>query len=163
MWWLRLQSLAFVVAGALIIFFLSLAVILGPVVWGLIRPLAEDGSETRLVWVVARYALAVALLWGALMLLHHWLPNTKQAFRRILPGVCVTVVLWLVGATAFSFYVGTLADYSVIYGSLGGVAITLVFFYVTAVIFIFGAELNAFWRRCTGQPMPRQEVKPGET
>ena len=161
-WWLRLQSLGFVILGALIIFFLSLAVILGPVVWGLIRPVADAEAETRLVWVVARYALAVVLLWGALMLLHHWLPNTKQQFRRILPGVCATVALWLAGATLFSIYVGNLADYTVIYGSLGGVAITLVFFYITAVIFIFGAELNAAWRRRTGQPMPRQEVKPGE-
>jgi membrane protein len=90
-WWLRLQSLAFVIVGALIIFFLSLAVILGPIVWDLLRPLAGIGeAETQLVWTVTRYLLATALLWGALMLLHRWLPNTKQAFRRVLPGVCAT-------------------------------------------------------------------------
>ncbi len=159
-WWLRLQSLAFVIIGALVIFFLSLMVILGPIVWDLFRPLIDRLLEARLVWLVARYALAMVLLWGALMLLHRWLPNTKQAFRRVLPGVCATVVLWLAGATLFALYVGNLADYSVIYGSLGGVAITLVFFYITAVIFIFGAELNAAWRRRTGRPPPRQEVAP---
>ena len=158
-WWLRLQSLAFVIVGALIIFFLSLAVILGPIVWDLVRPLAGVGeAETQLVWTVTRYLLATALLWGALMLLHRWLPNTKQAFRRVLPGVCATVVLWLIGASLFSWYLGTLADYSAIYGSLGGVVITLVFFYITAVIFIFGAELNAAWRRRAGLPRPKQEV-----
>jgi membrane protein len=161
MWWLRLQSLAFVIVGALIIFFLSLAVILGPIVWDLIRPLAGGASESQaeLMWTVARYLLATALLWGALMLLHRWLPNTKQAFRRVLPGVCVTVVLWLTGASLFSWYLGTLADYSAIYGSLGGVTITLVFFYLTAAIFIFGAELNAAWRRRAGLPRPKQQVE----
>jgi membrane protein len=161
-WWLRLQSLAFVIAGALIIFFLSLAVILGPIVWDLLRPLVGGASEdeAELMWTVARYALATALLWGALMLLHRWLPNTKQAFRRVLPGVCVTVVLWLTGASLFSLYLGYLADYSVVYGSLGGVAITLVFFYVTAVIFIFGAEFNAAWRRRAGLPKPPQQEGP---
>ena len=161
-WWLRLQSPAFVIVGALIIFFLLLAVILGPIVWDLFRPLVDGASEAEaeVMWTVARYALATALLWGALMLLHRWLPNTKQAFRRVLPGVCVTVVLWLIGASLFSWYLGTLADYSAIYGSLGGVAITLVFFYVTAVIFIFGAEFNAAWRRRAGLPKPPQQEGP---
>ncbi len=159
-WWLRLQSLAFVIAGALIIFFLSLAVILGPIVWDLFRPLVGGASEAEVMWTVARYALATALLWGALMLLHRWLPNTKQAFRRVLPGVCVTVVLWLIGASLFSWYLGTLADYSAIYGSLGGVTITLVFFYLTAAIFIFGAEFNAAWRRRAGLPKPPQQEGP---
>jgi membrane protein len=84
------------------------------------------------------------------VLLHRWLPNTRQAFVRVLPGVCLTAVLWLIGASLFSWYVGNLANYALFYGSLGGVAITLVFFYITAIIFIFGAEFNAVWRERTG-------------
>ncbi len=159
MWWLRLQSLAFVVVGALIIFFLSLAVILGPIVLRVLGPGVGHVFEYWLVWTTTRYLVAAVLLWGALMLLHRWLPNARQAYRRVLPGVCVTVVLWLAGAGLFSLYLGNLADYSVIYGSLGGVAITLVFFYLTAAIFIFGAELNAAWRRRVGLPRPEQEVE----
>jgi membrane protein len=161
MWWLRLQSLAFVIVGALIIFFLSLTVILGPLVWRVLGPGVEHVFEYWLVWAVVRYVVAAALLWGALMLLHHWLPNAKQAYRHVMPGVGVTVVLWLAGASLFSLYLGNVADYTLIYGSLGGVAITLVFFYITAVIFIFGAELNAAWRRRAGLPKAEQDVKPG--
>jgi membrane protein len=65
--------------------------------------------------------------------------------------VNATVALWLLGAALFGWYLGNLADYSAIYGSLGGVAITLVFFYYMAVIFLFGAELNAVWREATGR------------
>ncbi len=128
----------------LVLFFLSLAVILGPLVWRPFAPGVEHIIEYRLVWTAARCLAAASLLWGALMLLHRWLPNAKQAYRRrVLPRVSVTVVLWLTGASLFSLYLGTVADYAPIYGSLGGVAITLVFFYLTAVIFIFGAEFNA--------------------
>jgi membrane protein len=158
MWWLRLQSIAFVVAGGLTIFFLSLAVILGPLVWRVLGPMIDDLLGTRLAFISARYLVAVLLLWGGLMLLHRWLPNTKQAFARVLPGVCATAVLWLVGASLFSWYIGNLADYSAFYGSLGGVAITLMFFYVTAIIFIFGAEFNAVWRARTGRRPAPQEV-----
>ena len=55
----------------------------------------------------------------------------------------LTLALWLVGASLFSLYLGTVADYSVTYGSLAGVAITLLFFYLTGALFILGAEYNA--------------------
>ena len=158
MWWLRLQSIALVIAGSLVIFFLSLAVILGPLVWRVLGPVVDDVLATELVFLTARYVVAVVLLWGALMLLHRWLPNTKQAYRRVLPGVCATTVLWLIMASLFSWYIGNLADYSAFYGSLGGVAITLMFFYVSAVIFIFGAEINAVWRDRTGRRPAPQDV-----
>jgi membrane protein len=157
MWWLRLQSIAFVISGGLIILFLSLVVILGPLVWKVLGPTVDQVLETRLVFGTARYVFAAVLLFGALTLLHRWLPNTRQTFARILPGVGVTTVLWLLGASLFAWYVGNLADYSVYYGSLGGVAITLVFFYISAIIFIFGAEFNAVWRERTGRrPAPQK-------
>jgi membrane protein len=162
-WWLRLQSMAFVIGGGLTIFFLSLVVILGPLVWRVLGPALNQVLETSLVFGTARYALAAVLLVVSLLLLHRWLPNTRQAFARILPGVCVTTAVWLVGAALFSWYVGHLADYAAFYGSLGGVAITLMFFYITAVIFIFGAEINAVWREQTGRrPAPQADDGEGE-
>lgn len=158
MWWLRLQSIGFVIAGGLIIFFLSLAVILGPLIWRVMGPMIDDLLGSQLAFVSARYLVAILLLWAALMLLHRWLPNTKQAYLRVLPGVCATTLLWLAGASLFSWYIGNLADYSAFYGSLGGVAITLMFFYVSAIIFIFGAEINAVWRALTGRRDAPQEV-----
>ena len=92
------------------------------------------------------------------MLLHRWLPNTKQAYLRVLPGVFATAVLWLTMASLFSWYIGHLADYSAFYGSLGGVAITLMFFYLSAIIFIFGAEINAVWRDRSGRRPAPQDV-----
>jgi membrane protein len=158
LWRLRLQSIGFVIVGSLVVLFLSLAVILGPLIWRVLGPVIHDALDTRLAFVSARYLVAIPLLWSALMLLHRWLPNTRQAYGRVLPGVCATTVLWLIMAGLFSWYIGNLADYSAFYGSLGGVAITLMFFYVSAIIFIFGAELNALWRERTGRRPAPQEV-----
>jgi membrane protein len=158
MWRLRLQSIAFVIAGGLVVFFLSLAVILGPLIWRVLGPMIHDLLGTQLAFISVRYVVAALLLWGALMLLHRWLPNTRQAYLRVLPGVCATALLWLAGASLFSWYIGNLADYSAFYGSLGGVAITLMFFYVSAIIFIFGGELNAVWRERTGRRAAPKDV-----
>jgi membrane protein len=157
-WWLRLQSIAFVISGGLIILFLSLVVVLGPLVWRVLGPSVHQMLETRLVFGTARYVFAAVLLFGALILLHRWLPNTRQAYSRVLPGVSVSTVLWLVMASLFSWYIGNLADYSAFYGSLGGVAITLFFFYVSAIIFLFGAEINAVWRERSGRRPAPQDV-----
>ena len=86
MWWLRLQSIAFVISGGLIILFLSLVVILGPLVWKVLGPTVHSVLETRLLFGTARYLFAGVLLFGALTLLHRWLPNTRQAFAASCPG-----------------------------------------------------------------------------
>ena len=83
------------------------------------------------------------MLAAGLLALHRWLPNHHRPVRAVLPGVLLTLVLWLAGASLFSLYLGTVADYSVTYGSLGGVVITLFFFYLTGALFILGAEYNA--------------------
>jgi membrane protein len=157
-WWRRLQSVAFVIAGGFVIFFLSLAIIFGPLVWKVFGPAVVEALETQVAFVTMRYLLAIALLLGALLLIHRWLPNTRQSFVNVLPGVCVTTVLWLIGASAFSWYVGHLADYAAFYGSLGGVAITLMFFYISAILFIFGAEINAAWREHGGRRRGPQDT-----
>lgn len=149
-WWLRLQSMGFVIASAIVILFLSVAVILGPVVWQALGPRVDQALDASLLLFSARYLVATVLLFVVLLVLHRWLPNTRQAFIRVLPGVIVTVILLLVGAGIFSWYVGNLADYSVVYGSLGGVAVTLFFFYVGGIIFQFGGEINAVWREQKG-------------
>jgi membrane protein len=61
----------------------------------------------------------------------------------IWPGVMVTTVLWVLGALAFSVYLSWTPTYSITYGALAGVIITLLFFYLTGAVIIFGAEVNA--------------------
>ena len=53
----------------------------------------------------------------------------------------------MVLASLFSFYLQNLGRFSVTYGSLGGIVITLMFFYISALIFVFGAEINSARRR----------------
>jgi membrane protein len=91
--------------------------------------------------------VAVNLLYLVVALLYRWLPSRHLPRREILPGAAVTVVLWVVLASLFSFYLQTLARFSVTYGSLGGIVLTLMFFYLSALIFVFGAEVNSARRR----------------
>ena len=63
--------------------------------------------------------------------------------QRIFPGVVVTMAIWLAGATALSIYLSFASTFAITYGALTGVIVTLLFFYLSGVAIIFGAEVNA--------------------
>ena len=68
-------------------------------------------------------------------------PRTLR--RRVWTGAFVAIVLWVLVSLAFGAYVGSIAHYSVFYGSLATVAVTLLWFYLTSLSFLVGAEVNA--------------------
>ncbi len=145
----KLQSFAFVICGVVIIFLLSVLIILAPYLLQLANFLIDKtgwpyslGRIAPLLQV-GRYVLGLVVLTGALVLMHRWLPSKRIAWRAIVPGAVFTTILWTVMATVFSYYIGKFAHYGATYGSLGGVIITLLFFYLTAAIFILGGEVNA--------------------
>jgi len=61
----------------------------------------------------------------------------------VIPGVLLTLLLWLAGALIFAYYLATFANYTATYAGLASVMIVLIFLYMVGVIFIIGAEINA--------------------
>jgi len=141
-WILRPQSVLIVIVGAIVTLLMSVMLVLGPVILGFLRHFGLLVSSSPLLWAAGRYGASALIVTAAVAALHMMLPNRRIALLSILPGAVVTAVLWLSGAALFSLYVENIAHYSVIYGSLGGIILTLFFFYLTAVVFVFGAELN---------------------
>ncbi|HEX6959778.1 MAG TPA: YihY/virulence factor BrkB family protein [Ferrovibrio sp.] len=142
-WWVRkLRSIGGVVVGGIVFLLLSVLVIFGPLIWKAILWVAPLDESRRWPFALFRYGLATLVLFAALMALHRWLPGRCLTWRTLLPGVIATTILWLLAAWLYSVYLATLGNYGATYGSLGGVIATLVFFYFSAVLFIFGAEFN---------------------
>jgi len=158
-WWqMKLGSIGAVVIGGIVFILLSVLIILGPVIWKGILWISPLSQDDRWAYSLLRYGIASFLLFAAVMALHRWLPGRRMSLRSLLPGALTTTVLWLVFASLFSLYVTNLGNYNATYGSLGGVIITLLFFYVSAVLFIFGAELNAALLREKGRAPPSEVV-----
>jgi membrane protein len=146
-WFCRLQSLAFTIIFSIAIVLVMLVLVIGPVLWSYLVPLLDVPWEWGWFYEALRYFVAVALIYVVVALLYRWLPSRHLPRREILPGAAVTVVLWVTLASLFSLYLRNIGRFSVTYGSLGGIVITLLFFYFSAVIFIFGAEINSARRR----------------
>lgn len=96
------------------------------------------------VWTSLRFVLLGAVLFAMIALLYALaLDETKDAKRRIMPGVLASLVAWVGFSLLFSLYVERAARYSVIYGSIGGIIVVLLWLYLTAGTLIMGAEFNS--------------------
>ena len=99
-----------------------------------------------LLYVPTHFYLRKILFFCSLLFvistMYYAIPNVKLKFIQILPGSIVTTILCIVSANLLSKYVIYYTQLSIIYGSLGNIIITLLFFYIINTIFIYGAEFN---------------------
>ncbi len=84
---------------------------------------------------------SVFILFVVVSTIYYILPNIKLRIRNVVPGAIFTVGGWTLAGTAFSSFLAH-SNQTLIYGSLGGIIATIVFFFVINIILIFGAELN---------------------
>ncbi|QIB34090.1 YihY/virulence factor BrkB family protein [Ancylobacter pratisalsi] len=147
-YWLRLESIGYVVVGAAGLLALSFLVVLGPVLW--LAAVRWVPALQPFGWIITflRYAATSAILIVALVVAHMWLPAGRRTLAEVAPGILVTLGLWLAAGAAFGRYLAEFAgNYVTTYAGLASVMIALVFLYTTASIFVYGGELNAAMRR----------------
>lgn len=70
-------------------------------------------------------------------------PNCRHSFLSTFPGALFAITIWLVGSSALSYYLSHITNYSVTYGSMGAIIGLMLWFYITALAILIGAELNA--------------------
>lgn len=99
-----------------------------------------DGSLTVLNWT--RWLLSSCVLLIVFISLYKFSPNLKVKFRQALPGALFATIGWQLSSLGFAYYVSP-SRYSHIYGNLGGLIILMIWFYLTAMILILGALINA--------------------
>jgi len=141
---LRLESIAYVLVGAIALLAFTVFIVLGPLLFAAALRYAPWLEPLETTFTFTRFAIATGLITIALFVLHKWLPAGHRKFREIAVGILATLVLWLVGGILFGRYLAEFAsNYVTYYAGLASVVIALVFLYLTASIFMFGGELNA--------------------
>lgn len=108
---------------------------------GLLPSGAQISGWVALLGKVMRFLLAVAGISLGAALLYKIGPN--RPVRVIWPGAMLATTMWLLGILLFGWYVRHIANYNVLYGSIGAVIALLVYMYVLAVIALMGCEFNA--------------------
>lgn len=96
----------------------------------------------RLLSRVLRYSVALAAVCLVTLMLYRLGPDVKGP-RRVLPGAVLATAAWLALTQSFTWYVRNVANYSVLYGSIGAVIAFLVWMYMLALVAMGGCEFNA--------------------
>jgi len=132
----------FVVLTAVGMLVLTWGVVVGPQMAARFKPdwllwLADTG------WIalLTRYAIVIAAIGIQLIAYHLWLAAGQRRLGDVWPGVLLSIGLWVVAAQLFASWL-SITDYSRFYAGLTQIMSALVFFQVSAIIVILGAELN---------------------
>lgn len=144
-WWLlRIESVVYVLVGAVALLAFAFLVVLAPLIWTKVLNYVPTLAPLSDLITFVRYAVAATVLVIALTILHRWLPAGRRSFVDIAPGIAATLLLWLISGGAFGRYLADYAfAYATMYAGLASAMIALVFLYVCASIFIYGGELNS--------------------
>jgi membrane protein len=145
---LRIESIAYVLVGAVALLALAFLIVLGPLMFATAVKFMPWLAALEWNFTVARYAIAILALVIALVVAHKWLPAGRRRFREIVIGILVTLMLWLATGILFGRYLAEFAyTYVSYYAGLASAMMALVFLYLSASIFVYGGELNAALRR----------------
>jgi membrane protein len=96
------------------------------------------------VWLIARWPAALVSAMLIYAVVYYAAPNVDvPRFQFITPGAAIGVVAWIVASGGFFFYVSNFSSYSATYGAFAAVVILLVWLWLTNMVLLLGAELNA--------------------
>lgn len=109
------------------------------------------GDFTQTIVQLARWTLLAVLIISALSVLYRWAPNRKAVhWKWITPGSSMATFVWLLASGMFSWYVSNFGNYNKTYGSLGAIAVLLIWLSISSFVFMLGAEVDSELERQAG-------------
>jgi len=167
-WWkVRLTAIALTIGLAVFIVVSFGLVLAGPQVADWLAGKFALGAAFTWSWKVLQWPVAFALVATGIGLVYYFAPDAEQDFVWITPGSLLATALWLVGSLAFRFYVVNFGSYEATYGTVTGVILLLLWFYLSAFVVIVGAEVAAEiehaspWGKEPAEKVPGQKKKIG--
>ena len=162
-WWkVRLTAILLTIGAAIFIVLGFALIVMGPTFIDRAASMVGLGPAFASVWNVIRFPVALTLVALGIGLVFYFAPDAEQDWEWITPGAVVGTLLWLAASLGFKFYVANFASYNESYGSLGGVIILMLWFYISAVAILLGAEMNAEIEHASPHGKDPGEKVPGE-
>jgi membrane protein len=137
-----LKSMLVVCISAVSMLVITWVILLGPTISARFDSLwLQTILDSTWTALLARYAVAAAVIGCQLFVLHMWLTAGHRTFKDVWPGILISTLLWLAVAGFYSYYL-EFSNYTRFYAGLSQLMIALIFFQFTAIIVILGAEIN---------------------
>ena len=138
---LNLVSLAFTIGGLVFVMATLGALVAAPIA---LRIVGWHGSLSPVLISLLRWPALLIVTAGAFALLYRYGPSREQArWRWISWGSAIAALIWLLASMLFSWYVANFGHYERTYGSLGAVVGFMTWIWISTIVVLLGAELNA--------------------
>jgi len=163
-WKLRPLQIAVTLAMIVMMALLALGLVLtGPVVSAIADPIGLSSTAVD-VWNIAKWPVMAAIFILMVDVLYYTTPNVKlRGFTWVTPGALVAIVVWAIASALFAFYVANFSSYDKTYGTLAGLVVLLLWFWITNLAILFGHQMNAERERSTeiveGLPRAEKEIQ----
>ena len=143
-WWkVRLLAIGLTLGVALFFLVALSLVLVGPTVATWLGDRTGFGAPFEWAWLILQWPLVFVLVATGIGLIYYYGPDADQDWVWITPGAIAATVLWLLISLLFKLYVANFTDYEGSYGTVGAVIVVLLWFYVSGIAILTGAELNA--------------------
>ena len=143
-WWkVRLVAIGLTLGVALIVLVALSLVLVGPTLADKLGQTTGWGAPFEWTWLILQWPLVFALVATGIGLIYYFGPDAEQDWAWITPGAVAATMLWLLVSLLFKVYVANFTDYEGLYGAVGGVIVLMLWFYVSGIAILTGAELNA--------------------
>lgn len=146
-WWRRLLSIIQFFIISMTISFAMFLLVIVPIGLSKIPAVTEMIEGYRAIFIYWRFILIFFTLFITVAALYYIIPNVSLTIGEVLPGAFLTVILWIISGHLLSRYIVYYNQLNIVYGSLGSIIITLLFFYVINMLFIYGAVFNYLYHR----------------
>ena len=139
--WLYSALLVIILAFAIITSLL--VVIYGDAIYGVIYRHFSPHRLFSALFGFAGLLITVTIMLAAIILIYRLSLGKKQSIVSLLPGAMLTIVVWAISSSAFNFYINNFSRYSLIYGSIASIFITMLWLNIISVTILIGAQTNA--------------------
>ena len=162
-WWrVRLTAILLTIALAVFVLLSIFLVMVGPTFAEWLASQFGLGSAFELAWKILQWPVVLLLITVAIGLVFYFAPDAEQDWVWVTPGSFVATILWLLASLGFKLYLANFADYNATYGSLAGAVVLLLWFYISALAVLVGAEMNAEIEHASPYGKDVGEKVPGE-
>jgi membrane protein len=118
-----------------------------PIGWAQLNKLIGSSYDINVSILYFRQIIMFFVLFSIVSIIYYIIPNAKLRFGSVAPGAFLTIIGWIIAGSVFTWYLRNFNQLNIVYGSLGGIVVSLLFFYVTSMIFVWGAEFNYHFNR----------------
>jgi membrane protein len=144
-WKLRGLSIILTLGLVLMLIVAFGGLVFGEVIFDMVFDTASAGA--RLLWTVLKIAVPLLFMVLVFSLLYKFAPSVKKGVKidmeDTFPGAAFAAIGLIIASFAFSFYVNRFGNYTRTYGSLGAVIVFMLWLYISSIILVLGAEVNA--------------------